>query len=296
MKRLPLILSIVSVCVAVAFAQEARQNVAPEKKPDPNAIEAAATVFVFHPIAAWTGKRFIFLPAPKASRQGNYEDFVGSVSRQKYAGRIARVVSVGEFSGRAHVEFEMEDTGERVRARTVVGKESVNGMALADDIENARKQWAGRTLWYRSMMISAYDEATDTVSMLPVKRYLPLKVLDVVAGWDEEKPVRFLLETADGKRGFLDMNLSGTNVRKDARFSGKFEEHMLGEDPRLKYKWPASVWKAIENSQIVAGMTAEQVKMSWGEPEKITRTAAGEQWTYPSGTLLFKNGVMTGRQ
>jgi hypothetical protein len=40
-------------------------------------------------------------------------------------------------------------------------------------------------------------------------------------------------------------------------------------------------------------MTEEQVKMSWGEPEKVTRTAAGEVWTFSGGSLVFKKGVMT---
>jgi hypothetical protein len=41
-------------------------------------------------------------------------------------------------------------------------------------------------------------------------------------------------------------------------------------------------------------MTAEQVKMSWGEPTKTERTATGERWTYSSEVLSFnKNGVLT---
>jgi hypothetical protein len=27
----------------------------------------------------------------------------------------------------------------------------------------------------------------------------------------------------------------------------------------------------------------------------VTRTAAGEQWTYPGGTLVMKNGVLSGK-
>ena len=30
--------------------------------------------------------------------------------------------------------------------------------------------------------------------------------------------------------------------------------------------------------------------MSWGEPEKVTRTAAGEVWTYPSGASGLQEG------
>ncbi|HEX5086043.1 MAG TPA: hypothetical protein VFY40_28750, partial [Blastocatellia bacterium] len=113
---------------------------------------------------------------------------------------------------------------------------------------------------------------------------------------DEEKPVRLKLETPDGKQGFVDLNLSGTNVQKDARHLSRFEANFMAEDPKLKYKWRADVWSAIEKGQVYAGMTQEQVKMSWGEPEKVARTAAGEVWTYPAGALIFRKGVLTGSQ
>lgn len=109
----------------------------------------------------------------------------------------------------AGIEFEMEDSGERLRAFAPARKESIKGMALADDIENARQQWAGKTLWVKAMMISSYDEQNDALTMLRVRKYAPFKVVDVAPGWDEEKPVRFTLQTPDGKRGFVDLNLSG---------------------------------------------------------------------------------------
>lgn len=293
--RVALQLTIVSICCIAALAQD-RQNITPEKKSDSKPTEAAPTLFPFHPVNSWAGKRFIFLPKPKSSSSGTYEDFSSEVSHKKYAGRTARVVSASDFNVRAYIEFEMEDDGEKLRAFTVANKESVRGMALADDIENARKQWAGKTLWVKVLMISNYDEQNDALTMVRVRKFSPLKVVEVAAGWDEEKPVRFTLETPEGKRGFIDLNLSGTNVQKDARHLSRFEDHLLVENPRLKYKWRADVWKAIENGQIYAGMTAEQVKMSWGDPDKTTRTAAGELWSYQSGTLIIKNGVMTGSQ
>ncbi|MGH9843708.1 MAG: hypothetical protein ACREEM_33650 [Blastocatellia bacterium] len=296
MKRLLLAFALLIFCFAFALAQETRQNIAPEKRTDAATTEAAATLFPYHPISAWTGKRFIFLPRPASSPADAYDDFIGSVRVQKFAGRVGKVISVGEFNGRAHVEFEMEDSGEHVRARTIVNKESLKGMALADDIETAHRQWAGKTVWCKAMMISSFDEQSGAVSMLRIKKYSPLKVAEVVAGWNEEAPVRLMLETADGKRGFLDLNLSGTNVQKDFRHVGRFGDNLLAEDPRLKYKWPAATWTAIENGRIVPGMTMDQVRMSWGDPEKIARTAAGEQWTYPGGVLLFKNGVMSGKR
>lgn len=289
--------ALVAIFSVVALAQpETRQNITTEKKSESNPVEAASTPFPYHPIGSWVGKRFIFLPKPKGSESGTYEDFSRLVTHQKYSGRVARVVSANDSGASAFIEFQMEDDGERLRVFTVANKESVRGMALLDDIENARKQWAGKTVWGKMLMISSYDEQSGAITMTVVKKLGPLKVVDVVPGWDEEKPARFKLETPEAKQGFVDLNLSGTNVQKEIRYLSRFEDHLLAENPRLKYKWKADVWSAIEKGQVYAGMTEEQVKMSWGEPEKITRTAAGDVWTYTSGALVFKKGILSGSQ
>jgi hypothetical protein len=295
--RIVLQFTLVLICSVVALAQqEKRQNITPEKKSEPASVEAAPGLFPYQPIGSWNGKRFVFLPKPKGSESGTYEDFSRSVTHKKYSGRVARVVSANDGGASAYIEFEMEDDGERLRVFTVANKESVKGMAFLDDIENARKQWAGKTLWSKLLMISSYDEESGALTMTQVKKFGPLKVVDVVPGWDEEKPVRFKLETPNGKQGFVDLNLSGTNVPKEVRHMSRFENNLMAEDPRLKYKWKADIWSAIEKGQVYTGMTEEQVKMSWGEPDKVARTAAGEVWTYQSGSLVFKKGVMTGSQ
>jgi hypothetical protein len=295
--RTILLFTLVAICCAVVMAQpENRQNIIPEKKSESKTVEAAPELFPYQPIGSWAGKRFIFLPKPKGSESGTYEDFNRAITHKKYAGRVARVVTANNSGVSAYIEFEMVDDGERLRVFTVANKESVRGMALLDDIENARKQWAGKTLWGKMLMISSYDEQSGAITMTPVKKFGPLKVVDVVPGWDEEKPVRIKLETPDGKQGFVDLNLSGTNVHKEVRHLYRFEDCLLTEDPRLKYKWRADIWRAIEKGNVYAGMTEEQVKMSWGEPEKVTPTAAGEVWTYQGGALVFRKGVMTGSQ
>ncbi|MBI3422517.1 MAG: hypothetical protein HY011_06220 [Acidobacteria bacterium] len=95
-----------------------------------------------------------------------------------------------------------------MRARTLPNKESVAGLLLIDDLEKARQQWLGQILWCRQMRLSTYDDATDQLSSLPLAKYAPLKVIAIQPGWDEEKPLRFVLQTSEGKQGFLDLNLT----------------------------------------------------------------------------------------
>jgi hypothetical protein len=280
------------------------KNIAPKKIALEPVVPVAPTppvpidtsLFPYIPIDSWAGRRFVFLPGPRASESGTYDDFSGKLIRRQYQGRVVKVISASDFGGRIHLELEMEDTQERLRARTLPGKESLKGIALIDDLGNARSQWVGKTLWSKQPRLSTYDEQNDMTGAIAVKRYSPLKVVDIVSGWDEEKPARFLLETADGKRGFLDVNLSGTNVFKEFRNLYRMDYYFLVEDPHKLYKWPGHIWNLIESSQIITGMTKEQVKMSWGEPEKIEATATGENWTYMAGTLIFKKDVLTGKR
>jgi len=288
------------VCSPSTFAQKkGRQSLSVEKKTEtekepvkaPAAIDLSS-LFPYRPIGSWVDKKFIFLPGPKASEGSQYEDFTSKLIRKNFQGKIIKVISVSEFGGRTHLEFEVEETGERHRARTLPNKETIKGLALVEDLENARREWGGKMLWCRQIMLATYDEGNDLAGNIQIKRYEAVKVIDVQPGWDEEKPVRFLLETADGKHGFLDINLSGTNVFNEVRHLHRFENSFFIEDPKKLYKWSSETWRMIETGRILAGMTMEQVKMSWGEPEKITRTETAENWIYQTGTLIFKKGVL----
>ncbi|NOT61516.1 MAG: hypothetical protein HOP19_14965 [Acidobacteria bacterium] len=281
---------ITTLLTGAALAQQ--QNVLPEAPRKPT-VEPVVPLAPYRPITTWQDQRFIFLSSPKASSDSPYQDFNGKRLRKDYAGRIVKVVNVSDFSGRQHLDLEMEDNGEKLRARTSPNRESLEGLLLLDDLEQARKRWEGQTLWSRQMRLSTYDEANDALGSLAIKRYAALKVVSVTPGWDNAAPLRFTLETTDGKRGFMDVNLSGTNVPPELRQLSRFEDQFLTENPRLKYKWPAATWAVIESNRIVSGMTAEQVKMSWGEPQQTARTATGEVWTYSNGKLVFnKTGVL----
>ena len=66
-------------------------------------------------------------------------------------------------------------------------------------------------------------------------------------------------------------------------------------------KQPKAIRELINAKKVQLGMTKEQVILSWGKPEDISRTVGSwgvhEQWCYPNYVFLyFENGVLTSYQ
>ena len=169
----------------------------------------------FRPIRSWLGERFVFLPKHKTLQKFGYRNFhIGDdlyklPEYNEYVGRTAKVVSVREWCDHWDVEFEMEDNGERISA--VAGVGGIDGIAPIADIESARAQWLGKTVWYKKAWLERYDEDTGAVRPVYLKKNARVKVVDIVAGWSHDEPVRFKLRTTDGRQGHTDIAWSGTN-------------------------------------------------------------------------------------
>lgn len=251
--------------------------------------------FPFRPISSWIGERFIFLPRSKSTQKYGYQSFKGSPSYDKYVGRIAKVISVKERTGLWDINFEMEDNGHKLTATAYT--ESIDDIAPVADIDSARSKWLGKTLWLVKNKLDTYNEDIEEFGSVKLKKYSPVKVIDIVCGWYNHIPVRFILKTSTGEEGFEDINLSGTNVSAILRDNGKFEDYFFTQDPRTIYQWPNRVWSSIEEGKVFVGMSVEQAKMSWGKPEKVNKTVkqniVHEQWVYDSDNYLyFENGVL----
>ncbi len=251
--------------------------------------------FDFLPISEWIGERFIFLPKYKSGQQLGYQSF--GVNYHKYVGRIAKVISISESDYSPKVIFKMEDNGKKISA-TVSYSECINGIALVADIDSARSRWLNKTLWFKKNELSEYDERKDEIFIVEIMKCSPVKVIDIVVGWFSDRPVRFILRTSSGDEGFVDINLSGTNVDLMFRHRYLFDDNFFTEDPRKTFNWSEKAWDLIERGKVMIGMTYEQAKLSWGKPKEINRTyidtSVHEQWVYASGDYLyFEDGVLT---
>ena len=190
----------------------------------------------FRPIRSWLGERFVFLPKHKTLQKFGYrsfhigDDLYRSPNYGEYVGRIARVVSVHEWCDHWDIEFKMEDNGERLSA--VAGGVGIDGIAPIADIERARGEWLGKSVWYKKAWFERYDEDTGALRPVYLRKNARVKVVDIVAGWSHDKPVRFKLRTTDGKKGHTDIAWSGTNSCDYARaHADTFETSFFVRNP-----------------------------------------------------------------
>ena len=76
------------------------------------------------------------------------------------------------------------------------------------------------------------DEELDELGVSISTRYLPVRVIDVVPGWDSHQPVRFLLQTEAGFEVFVDVHMTDTNVSDKLRQYNRFATAFLTSPPQ----------------------------------------------------------------
>ena len=150
------------------------------EKPD------ALGAFVTRPINEWVGLRFMFLPQRKTFQKYGYQslyklgDGRKSLPYDQYKNRIGRVIKVTPFAHGHYVELVLEDTQEKIIAEAFA--DSVRGLGPMDDLEKARSKYKGKTLWTMETL-NTYNEELDELGVSIPRRYLAVKVIDVVPAW-----------------------------------------------------------------------------------------------------------------
>lgn len=275
----------------------ARTFVFESRPPETEAARAAA-----RPIARWVGERFMVLPRPPSRQREPYEglEVADKVRRhptpEDIAGAVLAVTRIAYDRLVPLITFVRQDTRQQYTARA--SAEVVEGLAPLADVESAQKEWRGKALWLATPNLNVTGDESADVHVLPVRRLSRVEVVDVQPGWSNLAPLRFMLKTSDGLLGFRDVHTSGTNVPVAERRDHAFDSAFLARDPRAEFDGPAEVWALIQDSRVVAGMTAAQARLSWGEPPRVERavSSAGreERWTYPGPrTLVLVDGRVT---
>jgi hypothetical protein len=175
--------------------------------------------------------------------------------------------------------------------------QAIAEIVCADDLANAKKRWLDKFVFSKRGVISI--PGTNSSAALASHRVRiqdSLLVTDVTAGITPlpVKPLWLHVLTSDSVKGFIPVRYSWTNTmntfKKDVTPWG---EDIFEENPLELFSWSEDTWDLINNHRVVVDMTTDQVRLSWGSPEKETNTTDGEAerllWNYPSHIVVFRN-------
>lgn len=258
----------------------------------------------------WIGKTFIVLDRPTQFRKDGYGLFLSpllnkrtgkpdpadeeSNFRVRYI-KLAKKTLVAQDVKIRGVEylvcFLCENDSTRYYALT--HKLAVEGLALVADLQAARARWLGKKVYARKRFINSMDSSGKLLSV-KVACTQPLTVTDVRLGVTPLPPDPvWIVVAADSIQGFIPTAISWTNAMKDKIALGQpWDDAIFENDPHTIYKWDTAIWEIINNHSIGIGLTRDQVRMSWGEPRKISvidPATRKESWTYDAQVLIFVN-------
>ena len=286
------------------------------------------TEFKTKQIAEWVGERFVFLDMLPESRHHGYAVLRRTDDRggrkplpyDQYVGKIVTITNLERGSwfakGRLTVHMRVEETGERLSA--CPANECVNELGCLSDIERARAIFVGRSLWRTKGWMDTYDRGVTSINP-----FQELQVMNVIFGWYQHAPVRFIVQTTDGVEGFVDVNMSGTNVPKTLvgesdRFENQFQlirpatettaERLRSHEPSAESRISAEAQGDVLGwQQSWWGMTEDELMKAFGPTLKRLSARqmydnAYAQYIIPnyklqdeSYTVVFQMGTLSNR-
>jgi hypothetical protein len=263
------------------------------------------------PIAKWVGQKFVVLAKQNLVRQFGYELYLTpecAMSKKKpdpdweaachhircdkLEGSFIIAKEVKPVGNDYLVKFEHEESGRAIFGKPQQG--SLEGIALAVDLDSAQSKWLGKTIYSVRRFIDTFDSAIGSLGMIKVKIEQPLVVTGVKWGMTPlpPKPLWIEVKTERGEKGFIPTRISWTNTIADKKTdSAPWSEDIMDIDPKKVYSWDETMWETINKHSIATGMTTEQVRLSWGPPRSIVKSASNnsETWSFGDQSLVFVN-------
>jgi len=270
-------LGVAFVTAPLALAQQENSYVHTESIGASNLVKCPTEPLTFLPIDCWVGKKIVFLPKRMSSQEHGYFDLqkvevagAESVVSQKPKKKrrtpkkpaapqppIPRGVPYAEVVGQVGTIVEIQENpmgvgmvarqaivdiegGKRYSSRVnglFAGEESIPDTVFVEDLEAAKEKWLGKTLWFKSRRAMTYDANTDKIGFFEVENYSPVEIVEIVAGWYTQSPIRFIFRTTGDAVGFIDVNLSGTNISTILRDNSLFDQYFSEIDPREQHDW-----------------------------------------------------------
>jgi len=215
-------------------------------------LQSAEPIDAYSPVthADLQGERIIFLhDAPYGKRR--WDGFSGfglgkqglpegspSVEYSTLAGRIGFVEEARDLGTRFLFIIRMEDTGEyfssfiypplNLGSPVMMDRAAIHlpGVARILDVEEARSRWIGNLFILNVNDLQVLNPETGEPFSFFIGKDTPVRVVDVIPGWDERYPVRVVVSTAQGVRGFFDVHTSRFNLPTEFLRSGRIGDYL----------------------------------------------------------------------
>lgn len=279
--------------------QVSSQNIGTPKSSSKILVEADDTIQHFA-IKNWVGKKLLFLPIIDSKQMYDYVSFSGGTGfngRPVYADCVdqtATVLSVVNDSlnpGESLVKVKMNNkAGSIYFGRTFNG--SLTRVVLQDDIESAEKLIKGKVFWMKSDYMYRFNQSKERNEIKYGFRFKKVRVTHVDLSFDDNALYALTLSDEMGETGTLYVNVSNNNIDNTMINTNLLSKYFFKKNPKKIYSWSDEVWQSIENKEIYKGMTEEQAKLSWGEPDFKTKTKEDAiKYKYNNGSyFVIKDG------
>lgn len=255
----------------------------------------------------WVGHNFVFLSLPADKQAEGYGIFAADQAvrgfqedrsvRLPYLQHVGRLVAVTDVTaytaGDGNFDYVISmteiDTGQKLVGRTFRG--SLEGLALAEDIENARRQFLGKTIYPKKRSLNV--ASAQSGGSVTIKIGAAVTVTDVYAGMQSREPV-WLIVSVNGQKAILPIAYTWTNQTVNTWTQNPpWQSALFMDDPRVSLGWSAALWDNIDSGSVLEGMTQEQVRLSWGPPQRVDEGASGPVWYYGTQVLKFTGDTLT---
>ena len=251
----------------------------------------------------WIGKKIIFLPKYESVQKYGYQNYSyweGWLKHPSYNGLVGKTAEIiGCKNGNPSKFIVKTEEDSTILYVTAYGNH-LNNIAFLSEMENAYK-FIGKIIWNKSHPTDTNADRHGYIRcQRSIGKFEELIVTGVKWGFDSYSPLKFYLRTKDGIEAYWEGSYSKINDSSNHLLQ-PFEENWYAQDPHeLHPEWSRKIWGMIENSKVSVGMTDEQTRFSWGEPNKINKSIGSwgvhEQWIYGDQYLYFENGLLTSLQ
>ncbi len=212
-----------------------------------------------------------------------------SVSAEKIQRTNDSIAEVNVKEEAAKEEAGREEVAKEKAEELQRAQKDVEDSRVQDSItkDNLRTKFLGKNGWLSNPDIDADSCSGPVFIKLPNLRHYTITAVEIETEYSKDT----VLTLTD--------DLGNCYLHKIGPYeSFDFNSIFSTTSPRKQHpKWSERIWKAIEKGSAIIGMTEEQARMSWGEPNDINRTitrnGSSEQWVYGSSSYLyFTNGIL----